>query len=328
MALQPPVTAHARAPAPAPARTRARARARTRSALFGARNAAALALLALSCMPGRAHAGDGGVDAGAAGPAPDSAPAPESAPAQADGGAAHAADAGATGAEAPVYPPGYVPSEQAAQDLGEYPPPSVYAVPPLPNHTGTLEGLPGAREHDGFFLRLSMGPGAGRARYDESLDGVRVSEVEANGLSGLLDVAVGGRLVGNLILHGNLIFSRFNSPTRRVDSVEDASISVSTSATLVGAGVSYYFMPLNVYLSTTLGLGWLFERRSGEELRSGTGFSMAVAAGKEWWVGRSGSWGVGAGLHGTFVTAPVDIAGVESKMKAGNIAAVFSATYN
>jgi hypothetical protein len=276
-------------------------------------------------MPGRAHAEDAGIGAGgAAGPAPDSARA------QPAGGAEHAEDAGAPGAapEAPVYPPGYVPSEQAAQDLGEYPPPSVYAVPPLPDHTGTLEGLAGAREHDGFFLRLSMGPGAGRTRYDESVDGVRVSEVEANGLSGLLDIGVGGRLVGNLILHGNLIFSRFNSPTRRVDGVEDASISVSTSATLVGAGVSYYFMPLNVYLSTTLGLGWLFERRSGEELRSGTGFSMAAAAGKEWWVGRSGTWGVGAGLHGTFVTAPVDIAGVESQMKAGNIAAVFSATYN
>jgi hypothetical protein len=276
-------------------------------------------------MPGRAHAQDASVDAGrAAGPAPDSTRG------QAAAGAEQAADAGAPGAEpeAPVYPPGYVPSEQAAQDLGEYPPPSVYAVPPLPDQTSRLEGLPGAREHDGFFLRLSMGPGAGRTRYDESLDGVRVSEVEASGLSGLLDIGVGGRLVGNLILHGNLIFSRFNSPTRRVDGVEDASISVSTSATLVGAGVSYYFMPLNVYLSTTLGLGWLFERRSGEELRSGTGFSMAVGAGKEWWVGRSGNWGVGAGLHGTFVIAPVDVAGVESKMKAGNIAAVFTATFN
>lgn len=317
MALQPSVTVRARA--------LASARARARSSLFGGYNPAALALLALSFMPWRAQAEDAGVDArGAAGAAQDSAPT------QTSGGAEQAADPDASGPapETPVYPPGYVPSEQAAQDLGEYPPPSVYAVPPLPDQTSRLEGLPGAREHDGFFLRLSMGPGAGRTRYDESVDGVRVSEVEASGLSGLLDIGVGGRLVGNLILHGDVIFSRFNSPTRRVDGVKDASISVSTSATLVGAGCSYYFMPLNVYLSTTLGLGWLFERREGEELRSGTGFSMAVAAGKEWWVGRSGSWGVGAGLHGTFVIAPVDVAGVESKMKAGNIAAVFTATYN
>jgi hypothetical protein len=237
-------------------------------------------------------------------------------------------DAGAAAPETPVYPSGYVPSEQAAQDLGEYPPPSVYAVPPLPDQTSSLEGVAGAREHDGFFLRLSMGPGAGRTRYEESIDGVRVSEVDASGLSGLLDIGVGGRLVGNLILHGDLIFSRFYSATRMVDDVKDATVSVSTSATLVGAGVSYYFMPLNVYLSTTLGLGWLFERREGDELRSGTGFSLAFAAGKEWWVGRSGTWGVGAALHGTFAIAPVDVAGVEGNMKAGNIAAVFCATYN
>jgi hypothetical protein len=275
------------------------------------RGGALLCLLSLAFVLGRARAQEGGKGE----------PASEAAPAAAD-------EAGGPAPETPVYPPGYVPSEQAAQDLGEYPPPSMYAVPPLPDQSSSLEGVAGAREHDGFFLRMSLGPGAGRTRYEESFDGVRVSEVDASGLSGLLDIGVGGRLVGNLILHGDLIFSRFYSATRMVDDVKDATVSVSASATLVGAGVSYYFMPLNMYLTSTLGLGWLFERREGDELRSGTGFSLAVAAGKEWWVGRSGTWGVGAAVHGTFAIAPVDIAGVESKMKAGNIAAVFSATYN
>lgn len=319
MARQASVTFCARASRLARTRAHARAAARSPRPLAGG---ALAALLWLCAAPGaRAE------DAGAAGPAP----AAGAAQAIDAGGAQQAADAGAPAEEAPdapIYPPGYVPSEQAAQDLGEYPPPSMYAVPPLPDETSSLEGIAGAREHDGFFLRLSMGPGAGRTRYDESVDGVRVSDVEASGLSGILDVAVGGRLVGNLILHGDLIVSRFTSPTRRVDGVKDASIGVVTSTTLVGAGASYYFMPLNVYLTTTLGLGWLVEQRSGEQLRSGTGFSLAVAAGKEWWVGRTGTWAVGAALHGTFVTAPVAIAGVESEMKAGNIAAVFSATFN
>jgi hypothetical protein len=234
----------------------------------------------------------------------------------------------APAADAPVYPPGYVPGAEAAQDLGEYPPPSVYAVPPLPDNTSSLEAEPGAREHDGFFLRVSLGPGAGRTHYRESVDGTRVSQVEASGLSGMFDVGVGGRLVGNLILHGNLLFSRFDSPTRRVDGVKDAALRVSSSATLLGIGTSYYFMPLNVYLSGSVGLGWLFERREGEQLQSGTGVFVSLAAGKEWWVGRSGTWGVGAALRCSFAAAPVDVAGVESTLKAGNIAVAFSATYN
>jgi hypothetical protein len=218
--------------------------------------------------------------------------------------------------------------EQPEGEQAEYSPPSMYAVPPLPDDTSSLEGEPGAREHEGFFLRINIGPGAGRTRYKESVDGAQVSSVEASGLSGMLDVGVGGRLVGNLILHGNLLFSRFYSSTRLVDGVKDAAVHVTDSATLVGAGVSYYFMPFNVYLSSSFGLAWLFEGREDGQLRSDAGLFVTLAAGKEWWVGRSGAWGVGAALRGTFAAAPVDIAGVQSKLKSGNVAVAFSCTYN
>lgn len=230
-------------------------------------------------------------------------------------------------AEAPVYPQGYAPPPEA-NDYGSYPAPDDYGSGAFPDDTSDLEGGPGAREHDGFFLRLSIGPGAGRAHYKESIDDLRVSTVEASGLAGMFDLAVGGRVVGNLIVHGNLMFSRFDSPTRRVDGVKDAALHVASSSTLLGAGASYYFMPLNVYLSASLGMAWAFERRAGDQLRTGTGVFVALAAGKEWWVGRSGEWGLGAALRTTFMAAPIDMAGVESTLKLGNIGVAFSATFN
>lgn len=227
----------------------------------------------------------------------------------------------AVSGEAAVYPQGYTPSPA---DYGSYPGPdgAGYA------EAVDLEGAPGAREHDGFFLRLSIGPGAGRAHYKERVDGMRTSTVEASGLAGMFDVAAGARVVGNLIVHGNLLFTRFDSPTRRVDGVKDAALHVTSSATMLGAGASYYFMPLNVYVSGSLGMAWAFERRARDQLRSGTGVFVGLAAGKEWWVGRSGEWGLGAALRATFLAAPVDILGVESTLKLGNIGVAFSATFN
>lgn len=231
-------------------------------------------------------------------------------------------------AESPVYPQGYTPPPESAVDYGSYPASADYGSAPVTEELTDLEGSPGAREHDGFFLRLSIGPGAGRAHYKESVDGARTSTVEADGLAGMFDVCVGGRVVQNLIVHGSLMFTRFDSPTRNVDGVEDAAVHVTSSSTMLGGGASYYFMPLNVYLSTSLGLAWVFERREHDQLRTGTGVFIALAAGKEWWVGRSGDWGLGAALRTTFAAAPVDIAGVESTLKLGNIGVAFSATFN
>lgn len=220
----------------------------------------------------------------------------------------------------PVYPQGYTPQEPGGPSADTY---------QASEEQFGLETLPGAREHDGFFLRLSIGPGAGRAHYKERLEeGERVSTVEASGLAGMFEVAAGARVVGNLIVHGNLQFSRFDSPTRRVDGVKDAALHVTSSASMLGAGVTYYFMPYNVYVSGSLGMAWAFERRQNDQLRSGTGVFVGVSAGKEWWVGRDGAWGVGAALRTTFSAAPFDVAGVESTLKLGNIGVAFSATFN
>lgn len=185
----------------------------------------------------------------------------------------------------------------------------------------------GEREHDGFFLHMSVGPGAARTRYEERVDGSSVSDVQTSGLTGIMEVALGGRAIGNLIVHGNLLYSRYNSPTRYVDDVKDASIKVTASALMLGAGTTYYFMPYNVFLSGALGLSWQIEQRPGGEVAGNTGFFFALSAGKEWWVG-DGNWGLGTALRGTFAAGKVDVAGVHSTSRMGNLALAFCTTFN
>jgi hypothetical protein len=185
----------------------------------------------------------------------------------------------------------------------------------------------GDREHDGFFLRMSAGPGAARTRYEERVDGTRVSDVTTSGLTGIVEVAVGGRAVGNLLVHGNVIYTRYDSPTRNVDGVKDAAMHVSASALMLGAGTTYYFMPYNVFLSGSLGLSWQIESRPGGEIAGNTGFFFALSAGKEWWVG-DGNWGLGAALRGTFAAGKVDVAGVQSTSRLGNLGLAFCTTFN
>jgi hypothetical protein len=185
----------------------------------------------------------------------------------------------------------------------------------------------GEREHDGFFLRMAGGPGAARTRYDERVDGTHVSDVTTRGLTGIVEIAAGGRLVDNLIVHGNLIYTRYSSPTRLVDDVEDAAVPVSATGLMLGAGTTYYFMPYNVFLTGALGLAWQIESRKGGDIAGDTGFFFSLSAGKEWWVGH-GNWGLGAALRGTFAVGSVDVFGVRSTSRLGNLGIAFCTTFN
>jgi hypothetical protein len=180
----------------------------------------------------------------------------------------------------------------------------------------------GEREHDGFFLRMSVGPGAARTRYEERVDGARKSDVASSGLTGIVEVSVGGRAIENLVVHGTAIYTRYDSPTRLVDGVKDAGMHVSASAVMLGAGTTYHFMPYNVFLSGSAGLAWQIEERRGGEVAGNTGFFVSLSAGKEWWVG-DGNWGLGAALRGTFAAGHVDLGGVRSTSRLGNLGLAF-----
>ena len=174
-----------------------------------------------------------------------------------------------------------------------------------------------------------MGVGEAVTRYRERVDGQVPSDVSARGLAGLFGVSVGGAVIENLILHGDFQVSGFGNAEREVNGTPDATNEIDSSLGLLGGGATYYFMPTNAYATLIVGMAAFNEKRDGEDaIKSGLGVGFSSLVGKEWWVGRSGEWGLGGALRGSYYNAPIDIAYLHSRVRAFDIGLVFGATYN
>ncbi|MFL5307720.1 MAG: hypothetical protein ACJ8F1_21050 [Polyangia bacterium] len=280
---------------------------------------------------GAARAQDATPPQAPAAPDPNGAPAqpepPQAEPAQPDQGTQAPpppADYGTPPGYNPQAAPGYPPPPPPAYPPPAYPPPPYgprSAYPPPPGYGGYpppyAVGSPG-NIHDGFFLRLHLGGG---------FTDIKGNGLEISGGSVSLGVALGGALAENLILFGNFFLSVADTPDVKGSG---PTFTSSGSATLggFGVGLTYYFMPVNVYLSGALA-GMIFEmdNSDGSKLYSsnfGLGFQGMV--GKEWWV--SPEWGLG-------VAAELTVASMKDENDSSNItwsgssfSLVFSSTFN
>lgn len=176
-------------------------------------------------------------------------------------------------------------------------------VIPQASHAGG-----GPKDHVGLLLRLTAG-----GMYASSGD----DGVDLSGVGGDFTFALGGCVSENFALHGTLFSWSLSNPDVEIGALE-GELDGSYSMSAYGGGVTYYFMPANVYLSGSLGLGFLtIDTDSGDDT-SDPGFAMDLSVGKEWWVGNS--WGLG--LAGVFGFHSIDDAsGYEVGVR-------FSATFN
>jgi hypothetical protein len=165
--------------------------------------------------------------------------------------------------------------------------------------TPALAGEP--RTHDGFFLRLSAG--GGYASSAVNVAGIDV--VELSGGAGDLNLAIGGTVSPNLIVHGTIFGWSLSDPTVKLVGIETPDFRGDFTLSVWGGGITYYFMPANIYISPNVG----FATISGGDDFDGNydgGFALDVTLGKEWWVGNS--WGLGvAGAFGYHNVADGDI---------------------
>lgn len=175
------------------------------------------------------------------------------------------------------------------------------------------------RTHDGFFLRLSAGGG----RASTSID-VAGLETELSGRSGDLNIAVGGVIAPNLALHGTLFGWGVYGPDVEFlgGTEEDDDGWIALSAW--GGGLTYYFMPVNLYLSGSLGLGSLAFETDDFDTDSDSGLVGELSLGKEWWVG--GSWGLG--IAGSYGFHSVPHGSVDEDWNGSSWSVRFSATLN
>jgi len=153
--------------------------------------------------------------------------------------------------------------------------------------------LAGPRDHaDGFFLRLSGGAGSTGSSLSDGTD-----KLEFSGSGGDLNIAIGGIVAPNLALHGTLYGWSASDPTLEFNGADVTDISGTLTAAGVGAGLTYWFMPVNMYLSGTVGSGGLeLDLNGGLDGKSDRGLILDLTLGKEWWVGDSWGLGLAGGL--------------------------------
>jgi hypothetical protein len=156
---------------------------------------------------------------------------------------------------------------------------------------------PGAQKHDGFYLRLMIGPA-----YATSSVAVGTSDLTFSGIATGIDVAAGYTVAENFSIYGQVTGTSSKDPVVKVGTVtDDADGTLGVYG--FGVGASYYVMPLNLYfhggvLATQLTIET--ENMAGvtSKAESDTGFGFNLGIGKEWWL--SDNWGLGAGAQFLF----------------------------
>lgn len=177
----------------------------------------------------------------------------------------------------------------------------------------------GDRDHlGGVFLRLSAG--FGTASTETSASGVAFG---LSGMTGDVNLAIGGMVAPHLALHGTLFGWMVDDPEFEIGGISvDAHADLDLNA--IGGGLTYYFMPVNIYVSGSLGAGTLAIEGPGGEGETDTGVVLDLTAGKEWWVGNR--WGIG--IAGAFGYHDVPEEGLPNNWSGTSFAIRFTATMN
>ena len=160
------------------------------------------------------------------------------------------------------------------------------------SHAQEQSQEPGFHEHDGFFLSMSLGPGY--SSTEDKSDQTSYA-VTFSGLAVAVDIRIGGTIARDLVLSGDMMGRIVQDP--KLDFSGGASGTLEKASFgqyYYGAGLTYYIMPSNIFLSGSVGVSYFSLERDSERYRTDPGFGFFVKAGKEWWVGADWALGVAA----------------------------------
>ncbi|MFZ2950163.1 MAG: hypothetical protein WA003_11810 [Desulfuromonadaceae bacterium] len=174
--------------------------------------------------------------------------------------------------------------------------------------------------HDGFFLRIA--PGFGWNTTSSDTGGI---ERELSGVSGMFNVAIGGAVAQDLILHLDVSGVGTSDPEEKINGTERSSNVSSSSTSLAALGMTYYF-PSNVYVTGAVGIAKSRNKSGGIKDTTDNGFGVNVMVGKEWWV--SDNWGIGVAGQFLYTNCPDKVVGDTFDVKSTSVGILFSATYN
>ncbi len=195
---------------------------------------------------------------------------------------------------APVQPYYYGPGPYQAPAPGQPAPPAngyrapIYAQPRAPQMSQPPPAE-GAREHDGFYLRLQLGPGYffdKESRERDGQDPVVVSE--AGGFATGFEFLAGGTVADGFVVGGTLAITRVANYEKTIgpDTAETADV---IGLTLLGPFIDWYpdvSGGFHVYGLLALAGG---SSRDTDWQRGG--LAIGGGAGYDWWI--SDEWSIG-----------------------------------
>jgi len=186
-----------------------------------------------------------------------------------------------------------------------------------------------APEHKGLFIRGQVGIGS--LSYKGIIFPFNVENNEDVIPAGYANIDLGYSLSRNWALHLN--FGQTGGQYSYIVTTDDAFYRV----TWLGIGASYYFIPSNIFISTSLmgsSLAYNDEALEIESTDAGSGFEFKV--GKEWKVGKQ--WGIGVAIIYTALSweDPAnyrevvfeEFGGEVDDINAGLFSIAFTATFN
>ncbi|MEI7703473.1 MAG: hypothetical protein WCK73_02625 [Deltaproteobacteria bacterium] len=184
---------------------------------------------------------------------------------------------------------------------------------------------PTAHRHLGLFLRADAGLGymVMKGSGTMYIDGLTSTYLP-------FGVTAGYAVIENFIVGGEVWGMTTIAPSPKSPLIHYSNLLLGA----VGLNLTYYFMPVNIYVSATPSLSLLrqtYDQILGIPLSGSAntkvGFGGKLAVGKEWWV--ADHWGVGVALQ-FFVGINADTTNVDSGITWTTLggAAAISATYN
>jgi hypothetical protein len=188
-----------------------------------------------------------------------------------------------------------------------------------------------SESHKGFYFSLTGGLAFGPITLNATNS--TFSTLEANGAGFQYDVKIGAVVSEdeNLILSLDAIGRAISAPSWTLDDTAVYSTSsVSASDAMYGIGITKYFMPSNMFVSGTFGLGKFQINYANSKVTSHSGFAFQLKGGKEWWVSDDWEFGISVGFAHIAADDQSDPANPGYSGKLSSIKAFlgFSVTYN
>jgi hypothetical protein len=187
-------------------------------------------------------------------------------------------------------------------------------------------------QHNGFYLSLGAGPVFGKVTDDVDENGYKYT-MNMTGTGAEFDFKIGGAIKENLILHATIVSRTMKGPTVTYSNNGNSSKAgdnMNIGEALIGAGLTYYSMPVNMLFSGSLGLGnfsVIDTENTENNVSTQRGFSMQLKVGKEWKVSKK--WGLGVAFtYGKTTLTNEPSSSLTEKMNSNRFGILFNASLN